>query len=191
MTSNLTHSAFQARQQKLIKIALSSDPVQPYPKPVVTFVENVSSTNVNVGELHVTDITVNELSPVNSHISVISQPQMIVDELPSATPTIKLTSDRSISTPSSILKNRSENVSSKLAAPLKSTGDISPLVPLVGTAILLVIIGASAVFLPPFLLALQTHRDYSCYPGCWNGGSCSAQNVCTCLTGYEGDRCQT
>ncbi|CAF3379679.1 unnamed protein product, partial [Rotaria sp. Silwood2] len=36
MTSNLTHSAFQARQQKLIKIALSSDPVQPYPKPVVT-----------------------------------------------------------------------------------------------------------------------------------------------------------
>ncbi|CAF2489389.1 unnamed protein product [Rotaria sp. Silwood2] len=103
MTSNLTQTAFQARRQNLINLALKRDPVQSYPKPVVTFVENVPPTNVNVGELHVTDTIVNELSPVNSHISVISQPQMVVDELPSATPTIKLTSDRSISTPSSIL----------------------------------------------------------------------------------------
>lgn len=33
--------------------------------------------------------------------------------------------------------------------------------------------------------------DYSCVPGCWNGGSCSSQNVCTCATGFQGDRCQT
>ena len=30
-----------------------------------------------------------------------------------------------------------------------------------------------------------------CNPGCQNGGVCSGPNICDCLTGYHGDRCQT
>ena len=30
-----------------------------------------------------------------------------------------------------------------------------------------------------------------CDPGCQNGGTCSAPDVCDCATGYVGDSCQT
>lgn len=33
--------------------------------------------------------------------------------------------------------------------------------------------------------------EINCIPGCWNGGTCSGSNVCTCVTGYEGDRCES
>jgi hypothetical protein len=45
--------------------------------------------------------------------------------------------------------------------PLQPATSISPLVPLVGVAILLTVLGATAIFLPPYLLSLQTHKGKS------------------------------
>ena len=30
-----------------------------------------------------------------------------------------------------------------------------------------------------------------CEPVCQNGGTCTAPNICDCVDGYSGDRCQT
>lgn len=88
---------------------------------------------------------------------------------------------------------------------------MTPLIPLVGVVFLLLVLGTAVIFLPPYLLAMRTSRSKTktkrfeknfilidfvfslaidCIPGCWNGGSCSAKNICTCVTGFRGDRCE-
>jgi hypothetical protein len=91
---------------------------------------------------------------------------------------------------------------------LRPVGSISPLIPLLCLLLFLLIFATAAIILPPAIVSLENQQgksilsnwkmwvklfilDNYCYPGCWNGGSCSAQNVCTCVTGFNGDRCQT
>jgi hypothetical protein len=58
-------------------------------------------------------------------------------------------------------RRRSATVSPILNPPVENVGTISPLVPLVGSVVLLVVIGTAAIFLPPYLLALETHKGKS------------------------------
>jgi hypothetical protein len=45
------------------------------------------------------------------------------------------------------------------APPLETVGSsMSPLLPLIGSVILLVVLGAAAIFLPPYLLSLKTQN---------------------------------
>ena len=45
--------------------------------------------------------------------------------------------------------------------PVQPTSGISPLIPLVASLALLLVVGTAAIFLPPYLLSLQTHRGES------------------------------
>lgn len=107
-------------------------------------------------------------------------------------------------------KKKSAVVSPGSAAstiPAKAPTQISPLIPLLGSVLLLLVLATCGIVLPPYLLSLRTYRSQAleehdwgsivflsigieCIPGCWNGGSCSARNICTCVPGFEGDRCQ-
>jgi hypothetical protein len=95
--------------------------------------------------------------------------------------------------------------------PGAAKSSISPLIPMLGSIVFLVVLGTAAIFLPPFLLHLQQVKgilfffvldfrilfvfffmiEFYCDPQCWNGANCTANNVCVCQPGFEGDRCQT
>jgi hypothetical protein len=81
--------AFQARRQALINLALKRDPLPLRQKPAVSFVdEGLSST----------DGPVNELPPFDTQFNVRYPSQVVVDGLPTVSPTIKATSARTLST---------------------------------------------------------------------------------------------
>jgi hypothetical protein len=93
MASNSGPAAFQAGRQALINLALKRDPIPLRPKPIVSFFDESSPTGT----------TVNELPQGDPQISVISPPQMFVNQLPPASSMIKSTRTRSISTLSPML----------------------------------------------------------------------------------------
>jgi hypothetical protein len=93
MASNSDAIAFQPKRQALINLALKRDPIPLRPKPIVSFFDESSPTGT----------TINELPRADPQISVISPPQMFVNQLPPASSMIKSTNTRSISTLSPML----------------------------------------------------------------------------------------
>jgi hypothetical protein len=103
MASSAGQAALQARRQALINLALKRDPIPLRQKSVVTFVNDPPPAKSDHFErLPRSDSPVNELPSMNTRLSVISTPQIIIDELPPTSPIVKLTSARTLSTMSPI-----------------------------------------------------------------------------------------
>jgi len=89
-------AAFQARRQALINLALKRDPIPLRQKPAVSFIDDGSDGHAHMDELPSANGLVNELPPLGTQYSIRYPSQVIVDELPLASPTIKTTSARSL-----------------------------------------------------------------------------------------------
>jgi len=151
MSSNSGSAAVHTtRQQALMNLALKRDPITIRQKPNVAFADESPMPPRK-------DI-VDELPTLNAEIHIISSARITTAELPPASPIIRPTSARSLSTISPGLKRRTATVSPTTIVPLEAPKPISPLVPLLVSAILLLVLGTAGVFLPPYLLSLRTHQ---------------------------------
>ncbi len=97
-------SALQNRRQALINLALKRDPIPLRQKQAVSFVDGSSIYGGSslIDEIPSHNGPVNELPKFDTFIGATTVPSMTVDDLPLASPIIKPSSARSISSITSL-----------------------------------------------------------------------------------------
>lgn len=150
MASNSVQVTYQTRRQILTNLALKQDLEPPKSQQVVRFADQTRPLTTK--QFENVKLSVNELPTLNTHFTL---PESSAHTLGSRA------SNRSSN--HLFIKKTSSKISSSRSQmrsiPIKTTTTMSPLIPLLGTVLLILILATSTIFLPPYLLSLRTNRS--------------------------------
>ncbi len=103
MTSKVSPTTYQAKRQALVNLALTREPSPLRPKSVFSAVDDSPPRSNIVEVIPLSNLPVNELPSLDKRISIISTPEMTINELPPASATTRPSSAGSTSFIQSIL----------------------------------------------------------------------------------------